>query len=153
MMQTIQPLRQQLIKNLMTNHPGNIADATVLVWEQMATQIILIVGECGFQSLYTRSIFLTQPEYPWLEDDVAPCLDNNIAASALQAWQSFSGLKKCLEGKTPAQAGAANSLLLINFTDVLASLIGEALTINILRSACDATNLPHMLPGTSYHEH
>jgi len=33
------------------------------------------------------------------------------------------------------QASAANSLLLIKFTDILASLIGEGLTTSILRSA------------------
>lgn len=151
-MQTSQPLRQQLIESLMTQHTDNIADAAVLVWEQMATQIILIVGECGFQSLYTRSIFLTQSAYPWLEDDVTPCLDNNIAPPAPPARQRFSGLKRSYEGKTPAQAGAANSLLLLNFTDVLTSIIGEALTINILRSVCDAKEISHMQSGTGNHE-
>ena len=37
-----------------------------------------------------------------------------------------------LEGQTPVQAGEANSLLLISFTDILASLIGEQLTTRIL---------------------
>ena len=40
-----------------------------------------------------------------------------------------------LEGQTPVQASEANSLLLITFTDILASLIGEQLTTRILCSA------------------
>jgi hypothetical protein len=40
-----------------------------------------------------------------------------------------------LSDQTPAQAGAANRLLLITFTDIMASLIGEALTTRILSSA------------------
>ena len=39
------------------------------------------------------------------------------------------------EGQTTAQISAANCLLLITFTDILASLIGEELTISILRLA------------------
>ena len=39
------------------------------------------------------------------------------------------------EGKTAGQASEANNLLLITFTDILASLIGEKLTTTILYSA------------------
>ena len=39
------------------------------------------------------------------------------------------------EGQTTAQISAANCLLLTTFTDILASLIGEELTISILRLA------------------
>ena len=39
------------------------------------------------------------------------------------------------ERQSSAQASAANSLLLINFANILASLIGEQLTTSILRSA------------------
>jgi hypothetical protein len=54
----------------------------------------------------------------------------------------FAELKMCMAGQTPAQAGAANRLLLITFTDILASLIGEHLTTSIMRSAWgdDASN-------------
>ena len=91
----------------------------------MATQIISIVGEGGFNSLYARSVFLTQSTFPWL------------AAGPLspQPDHRFAELKNALKGKHPAQASAANSLLLITFTDILASLIGEQLTTSILRSA------------------
>lgn len=43
-----------------------------------------------------------------------------------------------LEGQAPAQASEANSLLMITFTDILASLIGEQLTTSILRLAWGA---------------
>ena len=41
----------------------------------------------------------------------------------------------CLERQTPEHAREANLLLLITFTDILASLIGEQLTTSILRLA------------------
>lgn len=116
-------LRHQIIDGVMAQRTE--ADAAIDLWEQMATQLIALVGEGGFNSLYARSVFLTRLTFPWL------------AAGALppQADQPFAGLKTSLEGHTPAQAGEANRLLLITFTDILASLIGEQLTNNILRMA------------------
>lgn len=118
-------LRHQLIEGLMAPHTENVADAAIDLWKQMATQIISIVGEGGFNSLYARSVYLVQPKFPWL------------AANSLspQTDQRFAELKKRLEGQTPLQAREANSLLLLTFTGILAALIGEPLTTRILRSA------------------
>jgi hypothetical protein len=109
----------------MAQHPEKVADAAINLWEQMAAQIISIVGEDGFNSLYARSVFLAQPTFPWL------------ATSSLsqQTDQRFAELKKRLEGQTPPQALEANSLLLLTFTGILAALIGEPLTTRILWSA------------------
>jgi len=58
-MQTSDLLRYQIIKSLMAQHTEKVADAAIDLWDQMATQIISIVGESGFNSLYVRSVFLT----------------------------------------------------------------------------------------------
>lgn len=130
-MQTSDQLRHQIIKSIMAQHTEKIADAAILLWEQMATQIISIVGESGFNSLYARSVFITHSTYPWLAaDSLTPQTDHR-----------FAGLKMSLAGQTLAQASEANSLLLLNFTDILASLIGEQLTITILRSAWGSKEL------------
>jgi hypothetical protein len=126
-METSHLLRHQMIQGLMAQHTDKVADAAIRLWEPMATQIISIVGDDGFSSLYARSVFLTQPTFPWL---VASSLPS-------QTDHRFAELKMHLEGQTPAQTSAANSLLLITFTDILASLIGEELTTSILRSAWD----------------
>ena len=102
-----------------------VVDAAIKMWEQMAIEIISIVGESGFNSLYSRSIFLTQSTFPWV----------GISSKSPLTDQRFAELKMEFEGQTPAQAREANSLLLITFTDILASLIGEQLTTTILRSA------------------
>lgn len=109
----------------MARHPETGADAAIDLWEQMATEIISIVGEGGFNSLYARSIFLARATFPWL------------AAGSLtpQGEHRFEKLKLSLEGQTPAQASEGNSLLLSTFIDSLAALIGEELTISILRLA------------------
>ena len=125
-METRELLRQQLVKRRMAPpSEEEVADTAIDLWEQIATQIISIIGEGGFDSLYLRSVSLTQSTYPWL---AAVLPQSKID-------QRFTDLKISFEGQTPEQAKAANSLLLINFTDILASLIGEQLTIRILHSA------------------
>ncbi|OIQ70435.1 hypothetical protein GALL_479530 [mine drainage metagenome] len=124
-METSELLRHQKIESLMARPMDNVADAGVELWEQMATQIISIIGENGFNSLYERSVFLTQSSFPWLAAD----------ALSSRKGHRFAELKMRLEGQAPAQACEANVLLLITFTDILVTLIGEQLTTSILRSA------------------
>lgn len=118
-------LRQQLITSLMAQQPENAADAAMDLWDKLAGEIISVVGEAGFNSLYERSVHLAQPTFPWLP----PC------PSPPQTHHRFAELRTRLADQTPAHARAANSLLLTTFTDILASLIGEQLTASILRSA------------------
>lgn len=124
-METGNLLRHQIIINIMAQHTEKFADVEINLWEQMATQIISIVGEAGFNSLFARSIFLTQSTYPWLA----------ASSESPHTDQRFAELKTSFEGQMPAQVSDANSLLLITFTDILAALIGEQLTTRILRSA------------------
>ncbi len=105
--------------------PGNVVDAAIELWEQLATEIISIVGENGFNSLYSRSIFLTQSTFPWIA----------ASSESLQIDQRFATLKMDFGRQTLAQASEANSLMLVTFTDILVSLIGEQLTTTILCSA------------------
>ena len=117
-------LRHQIIESLTAAPPENAVDAAIVLWEQLATQIVAIVGVGGFNSLYARSLFLTQSRFAWLTG----------CELSSPADQRFIALKKCLEGQAPADAIEANHQLLCTFTDILAALIGEALTSSILRS-------------------
>ena len=125
-METSDLLRHQLIKSLMAQPTEKAAnDAAINLWEQMATQIISTVGVGGFNSLYARSVYLAQSTFSWLRD----------GSPASETDHRFAELKTSLDGQIPAIAREANCLLLITFTDILASLIGEHLTASILRSA------------------
>jgi len=120
----------------MTQHTGNRVDAAVHLWEQMAAQIISIVGEDGFNSLYARSAFLARRTFPWLTGEPLPS----------PAAQRFAELRKSFEGRAPAQTSAANSLLLVTFTDIVVSLIGEEMTASILDSAWGGETSPAPSP-------
>ncbi len=123
-METSVFLRHQIIKNLITQSNEDAADVAVKLWKKIAIQIISIIGEGGFNSLYVRSVFLTQSKFPWILDG-SPSSETDYR---------FEELKKCLDGQEPAIACEASCLLLITFTDILATLIGEHLTASIFRS-------------------
>lgn len=123
-METPDPQRHQIIDSLIAQRPEG-ADAACALWETLATEVTSIVGAGGFDSLYARSVFLAQSRFPWLAAGPSPA----------QAGDRFASLKTSLAAQTPAHAGEANRLLLVTFTDIVASLIGETLTTGILRSA------------------
>ena len=116
-------VRHQVINSVMAQCTE--VDAAIKLWEQMATQIVALVGEDGFNSLYARSVFLSQSTFPCLAaGSPSPQTDHRLA-----------NLKTSLEGQTAVQVVEACGLLLITFTDTLASLIGEQLTARILQTA------------------
>lgn len=129
-METEHLLRQQLIQGLIAEPPENVVNAAISLWDQLSGQIVSIVGQGGFDSLYARSLFLSQSTFPWLE----------ASALSAQTERGFAELQTSFEAQTPAQAAAANSLLLVTFTDILAALIGEQLTTRILRSAWSSSD-------------
>ena len=124
-MTTIDPQRHQMIKGAVMQRPEAIADVSIYLWEQLAHELISIIGEGGFQSLFKRSLHLTSATFPWMK----------ISTPLSQNGARFAGLKNCLEGQNSAEAGEASTALLITFIDILALLIGELLTSSILRLA------------------
>ena len=124
-MQTTDMLRHLLIKRVTTHRHENGLDAGADLWRQMATQLVLIIGSGGFDSLYARSVYLGRATYPWLGG----------GSGLSETDHRFSDLKASLQMQSPTLARDANCLLLITFTDILASMIGERLTTRILDSA------------------
>lgn len=122
--------RQQIIASLLAQQPENIADAAMSHWEKLADEIISIVGEAGFASLYERTLHLAQSTFPWLAPDSSP-----LQPAPNPNGHRFVELGMRLANQTPAHAREAHRLLLTIFTDILASLIGEQLTAGMLREA------------------
>ncbi len=125
------PLRQLIIE-LAEPDAEKMVGTAIDRWQLIAAQIILIIGEGGFNSLYERSVILTQTEFPWLLTcGLPPSTD-----------YQFIALRASLAGQTTALAIDANCLLLANFTGILESLIGAQLTTRIFRSALEETPIP-----------
>lgn len=114
-----------MIRTAVMQRPDAVVDVSILLWERLARELVSIIGNRGFQSLYKRSIGLTVAAFPWLE----PCTLTPPNVSG------FAELKQCLAAQDSSNAGEANTALLITFINILALLIGELLTSSILRSA------------------
>ena len=102
--------------------PVAIVDVSILLWEKMARQLVSIIGEGGFQSLYDRSLYLTAPTFPCLTS----CNSSTSKSSR------FVKLRICLTDQDLMNSGEASIAFLVTFVDILALLIGEFLTSTIL---------------------
>lgn len=118
-MQTLQVAEGIAARNL-----KKISEDPIVQWERVAAQTISLVGEEGFDSLYTRSVFLAQLDFPWL----------GAIQRSSQSSPRFTELKRVLAKQPTKIASNANELLLKKFTSILVSLIGDELTRSILRS-------------------
>lgn len=107
---------------------GAIATATRTVWRQMAARLTPVIGAQGVDVLFRRALWLTGRTFAWLA--VVMNDADDIDAAALQ-----ERLMRCLASQEMAVAAAASAALLISFIELLASLIGEDLTMHLLAPA------------------
>lgn len=121
--------RKEMICRQLTMIPNREIGAAIQSWQNFASQLISIIGEKGFLVLYSRSLHLLHPAFPML-----PNGDSEFSSSS---W--LADLEIALAGLALIDANTANKQLLMTFTNILASLIGEALTIEILRSSWNDT--------------
>lgn len=113
-----------MIEQAVRRLPGAPADISILLWEGLASELRVIIGERGFESLYARSLFRASTTVAWL----APQPPQPSA-------DAFRLLAARLKAREPAEAQAASAVLLNIFSDTLILLIGELLTTSILRKA------------------
>ena len=101
------------------------AAALVLPWLRLSEQLTPLIGESGFCALFGRAVRLSTPRFERLSacDGVRPLAG------------LFTSLTRTLNEMGPEHAGAANRALLETFTTLLGTLIGEALTKQLLHVA------------------
>lgn len=124
-MTPIDAQRHKIITRLVMQRPEAMLDITLHLWTRLGAELVSIIGEGGFQSLYSRSLHLTGKTFPWVLLD----------PPAQEMSSRFAGLKTSLEGQDSKEASEASIALLSIFVDILGSLIGDHLTTSILRSA------------------
>jgi hypothetical protein len=88
----------------------------------VATQLAPVIGARGFEALFGRALHMTSTTFPWLEVGA----NRSVGASPLPS------LEGCLAGQNPAAAAEASYTLLLTFTELLTTLIGESLTTRLL---------------------
>jgi hypothetical protein len=116
--------RHRMIERAVRAPPKGGADIGIILWERLAAELTVIIGDRGFASLYSRSINDAGAEFAWLEPQ-----------SRRPPFNAFKLLASVLETRAPAEAQAANAAVLNIFIDTLIVLIGELVTNSILREA------------------
>jgi hypothetical protein len=114
---------------MMTNHAvigtADSIDHLLQPWQQMALRLVPLVGESGFCALLGRSARLAAARFAWLVPTPAG-KSIDVLLSSLRVLFAAAG---------PSEASLANEAILHTFTKLLAGLIGEALTMQLLDAA------------------
>jgi len=100
-------------------------DAQMQPWLRLAEQLTPLIGDSGFCVLFGRAVRLASARF----DGLVGC-DPSKSTSLL-----FASLTRTLNELGPEGAAAANAALLDTFTTQLGTLIGEALTKQLLHDA------------------
>ena len=101
-----------------------MADATIAVWYDINIALKSIIGQQGVAALYDRSIVLTARAHAWL----------GSSRAAQDHVVDLDGLQSIIAQQSNEEAAKGAILFLQTFYDVLVSLIGAALTEQLLTS-------------------
>lgn len=105
---------------------GAVAKATLELWNQVVTLLAPVIGTRGVEVLFSRSLHLTGRDYPLLA----------MAAGDQRDMASLLGVVNTrLASCEMNEAVETSHSLLVNYTELLSTLIGESLTEQLLRPA------------------
>lgn len=117
-------LHPALFSVMLHRRPKPVDGVALALWETLYPNLVVIIGNEGFNALYDRSFHETSLTFPWLiQSDAAPSASR------------FERLKSALENRQAEEADHATVLLLSTFTSVLNTLIGRQLTHTIMATA------------------
>jgi hypothetical protein len=122
---------RQAIQRALTREAGTDADARTLaaaavrVYDTLAGQLALLIGDGGVRALTARSLHLVQRDFPWLAEGQEPDPSEG----------PFAQVAFCLERQEPAVAREGAAAALTTLGGLLEALIGETLTMRVLRAA------------------
>ena len=109
-----------------------IAEATAATWDRVTLQLAPVIGARGLDTLFGRALHVTSAAFPWL----AVGVHRESGAGPLPR------LAACLERQDAATAAEGSYALLVTFTELLATLIGESLTLRLLAPVWAVPSLP-----------
>ena len=118
-----QVIAQLLIQeNKQSLDSGELAAVVARVYDQFAYRLTPLIGEVGVRAIFTRSVKLTQFEFPFFTRNAAAGLDERVPT---QMWEA-------LAQQEPGMVRKASEALLTTFAGLLIRLIGERLAWRFL---------------------
>lgn len=115
----------QVLASMVQKQSDASGEMILALWINLAANLVSLIGDEGFNALYSRSLHLAGATHPWLAD--LPALSGDRPR--------FAALASSLQDRSQEEVATAMVLLLSTFTGVLSTLIGQPLTTNILRAA------------------
>jgi hypothetical protein len=100
-----------------------VAAATLSTWQQVADRLAPVIGVRGVDVLFRRALHLTHFAFPWLAIS---------GGSYKESADLLANIKARFEGCEPEVAAEASCTLLVTFTELLTTLIGESLATRLL---------------------
>ncbi len=114
--------RHQLVRTTVASREDTPGEAAVELWGSFRARLSARIGESGFTTMFTRTLLAARATTPTLPQPGQPTI-----------W--FTELRTSLDALPKARATEVSSQLFITFTDILAVLLGEAMTVGLLLSA------------------
>jgi hypothetical protein len=120
---------REAIRRALMDRAGNtpdenkVGEAILNIWQQMVTWLAPVIGVRGVYVLFSRSLHLTNSTFPGLAVN-GDHVDNDTL---------LLSLKERLSDCEKDDAIEASYVLLVTFTELLSTLIGESLTEQLLR--------------------
>jgi hypothetical protein len=121
----------QAIRGELTRAAGTDADAKALaaatlhVSDALAGKLEVFIGAGGVKVLAARSVHVVQQNFPWLAEAQQPGPSEG----------PFAQLVFCMERQEPSVATEAAAAVLATLCGLLVTLIGETLTMGVVRAA------------------
>ncbi|MDQ6735645.1 MAG: hypothetical protein M3Z35_16260 [Nitrospirota bacterium] len=137
--QNLQQIARQMIVSRMGAKPPphELASAAVSIVETLVNTLSPLVGSIGSQALLGRSLTLTARAFP-------------CYAEVRGAGQTLlNAVGACLQKQEPDVAMKATAALLTTYLELLATFIGERLTLQLLQAAWPDISIP---PHQERHE-
>lgn len=113
-------LRKRVGDSATAAHAAGVMDQLL---RQVDDALTPVIGQRGVALLYRRALLLNVPAYPWMA----------AAEPATSHLLDFAPLRAVFEQQPSDAAVAGGSALLQSFYDLLSSLVGIALTEQLLR--------------------
>jgi len=121
-------LRREAIRRTLARRAGgtpdasSVAKATLGIWHQVSARLAPVIGARGVDALFSRSLQLTSAAFPWLA----------IIGENMESADLLANIETRLAWREPETALEVSYTLLVTFTELMATLIGESLTGRLL---------------------
>ncbi|MHB8993120.1 MAG: hypothetical protein ACYC66_15985, partial [Chloroflexota bacterium] len=118
--------------------PVRMAEAADRAYQKMHQQFGPVIGETAFRAWALRAVKLTRTRFPFLTVELA-----------MEQGECLRGLRESVQGRDPAQAAEALTVLLANFLAVFIGLMGKNLPLTFLRDAWPEVEIGQAVRGDS----